>query len=250
MKIQNKKKLIYARYILPPALIFLTLFAMLIPAYRYVSGGEVTEVMSAYSRISYSFEQARTVLFGGGENAGANIAFSKMFFAITIASVLLFIIALAVSVYCAVVAITYFASDDEKKAEEMRTFFVTLFPNRIIVCLWQLLFLPLLLLPYAIIPLCKYAFNTRVAIAICAPDPLIIGGAFLAAIFALTVICAPMERSFDADIFKKNRIVITANEELEEEEYSPVFSVEERDDDAIKEKNDRIRELLGKNKEN
>ena len=87
MKTQSKKKLIYVRYILPPVLMLLMPFTMFIPAYRYISGGDITDVMSAYTRISYSFEQARTVLFGGGENSGANIAFSKMFFITTIVAI-------------------------------------------------------------------------------------------------------------------------------------------------------------------
>ena len=250
MKNQSKKKLIYVRYILPPVLMLVMLITMLIPAYRYISGGEITDVMSAFSRISYSFDQAREVLFGGGESSGANIAFSKMFFITTVVSVLLFIIAFAVSVYSVVVAIVYFTSDDEKKAEDMRTFFVTLIPNRIILCSLQTLVLPLLLVPYAIVPLCKYAFDTRVAIALFAPDSLIIGAIFLVAIFALTVICAPMERDFDADIFKKNRLRIDVEKETEEDDYSAIFTVDGRNDHEIKEKNERIRELLGKNKEN
>ena len=249
MKTQSKKKLIYVRYILPPVLMLLMPFTMFIPAYRYISGGDITDVMSAYTRISYSFEQARTVLFGGGENSGANIAFSKMFFITTIVAVLLFIIAFAVSVYCAVVALTYFTSEDEKRAENIRTFFITLIPNRVVVCILQALALPLLLVPYAIIPLCKYAFDTRVAIALFAPDPLIIGGVFLVSVFALTVICVPMEREFDADIFKKSKMQVDTEAEIEDD-YSPIFTVNSTNDDGMKEKSEMIRELLGKNKEN
>ena len=247
MKEQNKKKLIYVRYALPPILIALMLITMLIPAYKYVSAGEVNDTISAFSLIKNSYDQSRTVLFGTAEQSNANIVFSRILLTVIIASAVLFAIALASALYCAVVAFTYFISDDEKKSERIRTFFVTLIPNRTVASVLQALYLPLLLIPYAMPLLYKYIFNMRVVLTLRAPDPLILGGICLLAIFALTVICAPMEREFKADIFKRSKIEFGAEREDEKEDYTPIFTAS---DNERQERNERIRELLTKNKEN
>ena len=247
MKQQTKKKLIYVRYILPPVLIALMLITMLIPAYKYISSGEVNETISAFSLIRNSYEQSRTVLFGKGEQSDANLLFSKILFGIITVSAVLFAVALASAIYCAVVALTYFMSDDEEKAERIRTFFVTLIPNRIVASVLQALCVPLLLIPYTMAPLYKSIFGMRVVLTLTAPDPLILGGIFLLAILALTFVCAPMEREFDADIFKRSKIEFVKEEQDNDKDYTPIFSVSA---DERQEKNERIRELLTKNKEN
>ena len=251
MKDITKKKLIYIRYILPPILLVVMLITMLIPSYRFISDGKANQPISAFSLLENSYEQSRVVLFGTDEQTNANILFSEILLVGIIAAVILFALALAVSVYCAVMALTYFAGDDEDKAEKMRALFITLLPNRIVASIGQALALPLLLVPYAMEPLYKYIFGMRVTFVLTAPDPLIFGGVALLAIFVLTIICAPLERGFDADIFKRNRLEVVAESE-EEEEYESVFSTSDdnSDDDSLRERNERIRELLLKNKEN
>lgn len=247
MKEQTKKKLIYLRYILPCVLMVIMLFTMLIPAYKYVSSGEVNETISAFSLIKNSYDQSRNVLFGQEEQSEANLVFSRILFGMITVSSLLFAIALASAIYCAVVAFVYFISDDEEKAERMRTFFVTLIPNRIVSSVLHALCIPLLLIPYTMAPLYKYIFGMRVVLTLTAPDPLILGGIFFFAIVALTFVCAPMEREFGADIFKRSKIEITKEKNDDEEEYTPIFTSSTEEQQV---KNERIRELLTKNKEN
>ena len=248
MKKQTKKKLIYIRYILPPILIVLTLLVMLIPSYRYVINGEVEQPTSALALMSSSYEQTRSVLFGTAEQSNANLVFSRILLTLIILSSVLFALSLAVSVYCAAVALIYFTADDEERAERIRTLFITLIPNRVIACIGQALCLGFVLIPYICPWLYKYAYGSRVVLTLTAPDGLMFCGLAIIAIIALSMICAPMEREFGADIFKKNKLSVTAKPAQESEEYTPVFSTD--GGEADRERNERIRELLGKNKEN
>ena len=49
---QTKQKLIYARYILPPVLLFVLLIVAFIPSYRYVAEGVAREPISLLKLIS------------------------------------------------------------------------------------------------------------------------------------------------------------------------------------------------------
>lgn len=251
MKKQTKKKLIYVRYILPPVLIALMLAAMLIPSYRYVTDGEVNDAISAFSLIANSYDQSRAVLFGTEEQTAANLLFSRILLAVIIISAVLFVLAFAVSLYCAVMAVRYFTSDDEERTERSRTLFITLLPNRIAVSVLEALVLPLALFPYLMTPLYKTIYGMSVTLILTAPDALILGGVALLAIFTLSIICAPAEREFQADIFKKTKLKVGAEKSEDEGGYIPVFNSESTASESEKkEHNERIRELLGKNKDN
>lgn len=246
MKKRTKQKLIYLRYILPPVLMLLILAAMLIPSYRYVSDGDINDTISAFSLIGNSYGQAREVLFGTDEQTNANLLFSRVLLIYILVATVLYAVALAAAIYSAVVAVRYFGSDDEEGAERSRTLFITFFPNRIILSIAEALCLGLAAFPYIMRPLYGGIYGMNVALILMAPDGLIIGGVLIIAIFILSAVCAPMERAFGADVFKKNRTAIAEKNE-NEEDYTPVFDIKDNVDSAEQdEKNRRIRELLGK----
>ncbi len=251
MKKSTKQKLIYIRYILPPVLILLVFLAMLIPSYRYVAGGEINETISGISLLNNSYEQAREVLFGAGDKTNANLLFAKVMLGVVIICPVLYLVAFGTALYCTVIAMRYFMSDDEEKAEKSRTLFITFFPNRICLCIAEALILPTLLIPYAMSPIYKGIFSMNVTLILAAPDGLIFGAAVLLAIFVLSAVCAPMEREFDADIFKRN-YENPAKEELEaegESDYKPMFSTSSESEREKEERNERIRQLLNNKKD-
>ncbi len=251
MKKSTKQKLIYIRYILPPILMLLVFFAMLIPSYRYVAGGEINDTLSGLSLLNNSYDQAREVLFGDGEKTNANLLFARILLAIVIICPVLYLVAFAAALYCAVIAMRYFMSDDEEKTERSRMLFITFFPNRICLCIAEALMLPTLLIPYAMNPIYKGIFNMNVSLILTAPDGLIFGAVALLAIFVLSAVCAPMEREFDADIFNKHyeNSVKEETEAEEESDYKPVFSTSSESESEKAERNERIRQLLKKEDE-
>ena len=245
-KDQTKQILVYLRYILPPILILLTLLMMFIPSYRFVTEGKADAPISTFSLLGNSFELSRTVLFGGEAQESANIAFAKVLLAWIIVSVVLCAVAFFVSVWCAVVAIRYFTDDDEERAEKSRTLFITFFPNRIFVSAAEALVLPLLAFPYMMGPIYKWILNTRVIITLCAPEPFFAALVVLLAIFVFSAVCKKFEREFDADIFKKQNEEKTIEDESDDSFELDTYDRENSEE--IRERNERIRQLLNKDK--
>ncbi len=245
-KDQTKKRLIYLRYLLPIVSMFATIAASFIPAYKYVIGGKLNEITSLWTLLGNSFSAARNVIFAATEQDAANLLFSKTVFWMLAVFVLLWAVAFAASLYSAIVAIKYFNSDDEVSAERSRTLFITFFPNRIVLSAVELLMLPLVLFPYILPLLYKNIWNYGVYVVLSAPDALIIGGAMLLAAFVLSVACAPWERRFGADLFRKRKSFEYAEEptdtqaDISNESNNSMYSKERA------EQNERIRNLLRK----
>lgn len=239
----TKKRLIYARYILPPMLMALTLLAMLIPAYLFVTNGEVgKESVSVFTLMKNSYDESRSVLFVSGEHSAAEQVLSRILLGLTIALPILYAVGMAVSVYSAVVAIRYFLSDEEAATEKARTLFITFFPNRIFLFAAQLLILPMCAFPYMMAPIYKNVLGTSVAMVLKAPEGLIFGAASLIVILTLSAICAPMERRFGADIFDKGARDDEGFDSLDEEQELSA------QDEIYSDRNAKIRELLFKEK--
>lgn len=245
MKKQTKQRLIYARYLLPPILILLALAMMLIPSYRFVTDGKADAPISAFSLLRNSFDLSRNILFGEQGAEPLNVIFARALFSCMIVSTVLCALAVFVSVWCAATALRYFADDDEERAEKSRTLFITFFPNRILVCVAEALALPLLAFPYMMGPLYKNILNTRVVVTLCAPEPFFSALLLLSAVFVLSALCKRFEMEFDVDLFKKSRIALIDCEELEKDHGVPVSA---ESSDESRELNERIRQLLNKEK--
>ena len=253
MRKRNKQRLIYLRYLLPPVGLLLSLAAMLIPSYKFVAGGEVNAAISALGLIDNSFDQARQTLFGAEEATATALLFSRVVLIYVLVAALLFAVALAASVYSAVVAVRYFCDDDEVGAERQRTLFITFFPNRVVLSVVQALAIALAAFPYIMRPLYRTVYSMNVTLILTAPDGLIVCGAVLLAVFVLSVICAPMERAFGADVFEKRISDVSddGEESEESEEYTSQFSTStETDARESSEQNRLIRELLSKKEDN
>ncbi len=249
MKQQTQKKLIYLRYILSPVAMLVMAVVAFIPSYKYAIGGELNDGLSLWKLCSNSFNTSRQVIFAVSEQDAANLLFSKTVFLMLAVFALLWLIAFAAALYSAITAITYFCSDNEEKAENSRTLFITFFPNRIVLCGVQLLSLPLLLFPYILPTIYRNIWNYTVSLALTAPDALIVGAALIVAVCVLSAICAPWERRFDADLFRKRKSFGDAREydqddTAEDERKSTKTTLA---DTARAEQNERIRKLLGNN---
>ncbi len=253
MKKQTKQRLIYTRYILPPILIFLMVLIAFIPSYRYVESGSARGAISLAALISNAWEQGRVILFATPGATVAQMAYGRTLVALIIVAVALYIIALAVAVWSCAVALKLFISDDEEGAERSRTLFITFFPNRIVLTVIEALALALALFPYLVPLVYSHTLGLNVSLALNAPDGLIFGLVFIAAIAALSAITAPYERRFDADVFKKRAIFAAeADGDGEDSEYESVFGTDgeqdERDRALKEEQAELIRKLLNKDK--
>ena len=234
MRKSSRIKLIYARYILPPIMLLLIPPVMLIPSYRYVVGGELNEATSPLTLMKNSFDAARRVVFATAEQNAADMLFSRTVMILIIAFWLLFLLAFAVSVYSAVVGFRCILSDDAEGTEKSRTFFITLIPNRILLCITEALCIPLALFPYLLPYLYDVIWSEHVGMALMAPDALIFALISVAATVVLCCVSAKSEKLLDVDVFKKPK---KAEDIFEDEPCENTPSV----DDGQRE---RIRRIL------
>ena len=245
MKKDNKRFLtilIYLRYILP-IVALLAMFAMLfLPSYRFVFDGDAGTDISVMKLLSISWEETRTVLFGTGDTSDAAVSFSRTLFTVIIVTVVLFLISLAVSVWTAIVAFKCFFSDDEEASENWRLSLCVFLPNRIVLCILSSLGLLIAMLPHFMPPLYSWTYSKTVRVALVAPSALIIGGVLILGSIILSIICAPIEKRFDADIFKKK----VSDKALEEEASD---SAEDEEIDVDDEQREQIRQLFRKDED-
>ncbi len=247
MRSATKRKLIYIRYLFPPAIMLIIPLLMLIPSYTYVVGGDPKESISAWSFLGDSFSTSRQILFGTGEYSAADSSFALIMFILVIVSLILYLVAFAVALYSAIVSMRYFLGENEEKAERSRTLFITFFPNRVVLTAVELLILPLMILPYLMPYLFYREYRINVTLVFSAPDALMLIGVFLLGIILLSAICARMERAFDVDLFKKRESFSDDGEEdKDDNENLHSADVNERGKEEL---NRRIRELLQNKKD-
>ena len=256
MKKETKQKLIYLRYILPPVLIILVLLLGFVPSYRYVVTGEAHESVSLWSLIGDSWTLGRETLFAKSNATTGEQAFSKITLGWIIGSALLYLVALASAAWACFVALKLFISDDEEGAEKSRTLFITLLPNRIALTVAEALVLPICLFPYILPTVYAHTMGMSVRVDLAAPDCLIFAAVSLVAIAILSALCAPMERQFGADVFKRRKAFVReeSDEERESEEYTSLFSAKDGETEEEKKQREaeaeRIRRILRKDDEN
>lgn len=246
MKKRTRIKLIYIRYILPPVMLVLTLLSMLIPSYRYAIDGKLDEPLSPFKILSNGFDTARRVVFATTEQDAAELLFSQTVMAVIIVFWALFLVAFAVSVYSAAVVLYYIKSDDEAAREKSRTLFITLIPNRIVLCVLQMLSVPLAIFPYLLPYLYKSIWGQRIGMAlVIVPDALITVSMMLVTTVTLCILSSFCEKNLDVDVFRKRK-AFEDSENAEDENYD--YATENAN---TSEQNEMIRRILlgGKNNE-
>ena len=245
MKKRTRIKLIYIRYILPPVMLVLTLLSMLIPSYRYAIDGKLDEPLSPFKILSNGFDTARKVVFATTEQDAAELLFSQTAMAMIIAFWALFLIAFAVAVYSAAVVLYYIKSDDEAAREKSRTLFITLIPNRIVLCALQMLAVPLALFPYLLPYLYKSIWGQRIGMAlVLVPDALIVVALTVVTTVTLCILSSFCEKELDVDVFRKRKA-------FEDGENDETESYDAPQSSNTSEQNEMIRRILlgGKNNE-
>jgi len=115
---------------------------------------------------------------------------------------------------------------------------VTFVPNRIVLCIFQMLCIPIYLFPYLLPLLYKKIWNQDVGIKLIGPDALIVACICVIAMAVLCIVSVQYEKELGVDVFKKRKMF--EKSETEDEEDSE--EVEEEGNTA--EKNEMIRRIL------
>lgn len=237
------------------ALVLLVLAGMLIPCLKYTIGGNSNQPISALELVKNSWETSRAYLFDGASGKQVEItSFSKALLATVIALAVLFVLGAIFSVYMACCAFSYFKNTEN--TDKNRIFFLTLVPNRVVLCMYSALILPLTFLPRIIIPLYENILNYQTVLFPSVFEPWIIALVLYAAFVAIVLISARYERQLGLDPLynevkekhrREKKSVMTYAEEESEEEAPVSISI---DDILREEQAERIRKMLSDNREN
>ena len=240
MKENSQKKFICVRYILPLAVLVVAAVVAFIPSYRFVVDGSLGDAVSAFDLMRNSFDTSRNMLFGSEEASELAVMSSKIFLTMLAVGCVGMLISLAVAIYSVVMTMRYFFGDNESAIERERALFITLLPNRIVLCACELLVFLLFAFPYALPFVYRGVFGQKVTMALVSVDPFMILIAGFLAVIIISCTTAPMERKLDVDVFKKRKAFEPEKNELSIEE-------EESNGDNValsKEQNEFIRYLL------
>ena len=248
MKKNARRGFIYFRYILPILTPVVMLILMCVPCYRFVSADEgIHQNISAWELISNSWETVREYLFGGGEQVQVTADFAGTVFGIIIVFVLLFCVGMAAAVYTAVTAFKFFR--DGGKESKSHILFITLIPNRVVLCIYYALILPLLFFPRMMPMLYNGILNYYIEL-ICQPfDILIVELVLFLLTVAVTFISVRYERLAEMNLFVRYRRDDEDEDEPEEETVDDEDDYAMMDRRAREEQNERILRLLSKTHE-
>ncbi|MBQ9086946.1 MAG: hypothetical protein IJY47_07140 [Clostridia bacterium] len=249
----RRRAWILARYIYPIVMVVLVAVSLCIPCMRYTTADTGTnETMSQWELMSNSWEHSRQYLFGSAEQTSSNTLFCRAVFGTLIGFFALFLVGSVAAVWSSVGAFCYFRDPDDRGTGSI--LYLTLFPNRVAVCLLVALILPMLTFPRLLVFFYERFFHYSVLMNVTFPEPLWIGGVLYLLFLVATVAFAKRERAMGMSPYpKKKPRGLPAEEQAEDTgSYQPQFSNEservyyEMNQRAREEQAERIRRLLEK----
>jgi hypothetical protein len=252
MKKSTRKGLIYSRYILPVVAVIIMLILMSVPAYRFITAQTgINQPVSLFDLLGNSWSTVRHHLFSGdAERSEATVYFSKYVMTMIIALTSLFVLGVISVIYTSVTAFMYIAS--KGRQTRARALFITLVPNRVLLCIYHALLLPIFLFPMMMPSVFGGILNQQIAIQY-TPFNLLYAALVL---YAFTVFAifftARYERIDGMDVFFKRKSFTKDidEDEPEQESLDEALDAYERMDRLAKEEQaQRILRLLNKDKD-
>ena len=202
------------RYLLPLLTAALILSLFFVPSLQYTNNQSGTDApLSTFELMKNSWDQVRAYLFGTAQQTNGNIQFSRTILVLLILFWILFFVGVAAALWAMIAYCVY----GEKGTEETgRLWFITLIPNRIVLCILNLLILPVALFPRIVILVYRSVY-VAVEVKVIGLDPALVGGVLLVATWILSAILAPMEKKYGWDVFRKPREASPVSTETGEE---------------------------------
>ncbi len=222
--IGQKRGWIYVRYLFPLICALLIFAVLLIPCLQYSNNQSGTdEPISAVRLMKNSWDQVRNYLFGSGTQTNGNIQFSRTVLVLLILFWILFFAGIAVALW-AFVAFLHYAEED-RGDQVGRIWFITLIPNRTVLCVLYALMLPLPCFPRIVILLYRSIY-VAVELRIHWLDPMWVAFFLFAVTVVLSCITAKEERALRMDLFRKPKKPVRRDEEKLGEERKEKESAE------------------------
>ena len=239
---------IRAKNLYPFLMILLILISLAIPCLRYTTAEGTNETISQWELMGNSWEQSRQYLFGGGEQTSGNMLFCRAVLGTLIGFSLAFFVGAAALVFAAVGALCYMGTPMWQGTG--RALYLTLFPNRVAVCLWGALMLPLLTFPRLLICFYQRYFYYKVLLNVTFVEPMVIGGVLFVLFLVSVIGFAKWEERMELSPFPKKKQRGLPDPAAEESQEDESFTADPAEDEmtrrAREEQIERIRRLLDK----
>lgn len=256
--------LIVVRYALPILFCCAMIGVFFIPCAQFSTADGTNSPISGAELFDNSWYHVREYLFSGGATEASQERFCQIMLGLLIALAILFALGAASTVIVAFFAFRFMADPERGLSDTARLWFVSVIPNRIVVCALQALTLPVLFLTRMMVPLYDKVMHTSVLLNVTSAEPWVYGLILFGVSVALSVVSAHFEKKLGLDVFKKRVIVKTRAGEGFGAEDSDVddngaderrLTAEERRYMELQRKNkeeqeERIRKLLNKDTHN
>ena len=214
-KINKKQMWIYIRYIIPIAVVLLTVISLFIPCFIYTTVQGVDDDVYSLAGVISEYWQpiCNYAFYSIGDLDPAILKFSQTLIASVVVCSVMFVIGTASTVYVAINAFRYFKNNDDKKNSRM--LFLTLIPNRIAEWVWMLPCVPLLLLPRYLIYLFEHVLGEQATLTLTFPEPIMVFGVLYVALAVVFAMSVSVEKAQGMNPFSRKMIDI----EEEDDEY-------------------------------
>ncbi len=251
MKKTVRKGFIYFRYALPLVLAAVLVILMLFPVYRFVTtDAGVGDAISLLELLGNAFSDTREYIFKSGDKAVPTMDFSVTLFAVVICAWVLFFVGV---IFAFLALYVMLEMNSKKNISRMRIMLVTLTVNRVGICIWQALMLPIFLVPKIMPLLYENILAYRVEL-ICEPFDMLWAAL---ALYALTAAVIFMSKKYESlselNIYRLTEIEVQTHdgysEEIESEGDEPIDAYEAMVRRAREEQTERILKLLNKDKD-
>ena len=147
MKKNVRKGFVYFRYIMPLIMIISFIVLMFIPCYRFITADTgVNQAISLWELLGNSWKTVREYIFGNGEKVDVTLDFARTLLVTIIALWGLFALGAVSVIYSTVTAVRFFTNRNENNSKS-RILFVTLTVNRLVLCIYHALMIPIFMLP-------------------------------------------------------------------------------------------------------
>ncbi len=245
MKKSTRRGFVYFRYIMPILMAVCLIVLMFIPCYRFITADTgVNQAISLSELLDNSWDTSREYMFGNGEKNDVTLDFARTLFIVVIMMWVLFAIGVLFAIYSAVIAFRYILSGCVES--KSRILYVTLTVNRVVLCVYYALMIPIFMLPKIMPYLYDNMLNYHIELSTSPFDML---WASLG-VFAATAIIIAISKRFEVlaqiNVYSSHTELLDEEEEYIEEDDTPKDIYESMSERAKAEQAERIMRLLNK----
>ncbi len=162
MRKNNKHyPLIYARYIFPLVANLLIVIFFYFRNIRFILDTDIRQRMSLADLIENTWVNSRMYLFSANaEQTGEGVVFYRAVFAMLIVCIVLFIIGVAMNIFAAIAAGSYYIRGEQK----LKNIYISIVPNRFVMLVFSLFLLPITFFPEILVYLYRHllVYNVKV----------------------------------------------------------------------------------------